>query len=77
MPWSRFRCVWINGRRWPDSAPLPQDTLGRPLPQLQGLHTVLAADDLLLLSEALSTGFDSRYFGPVGRERVLGVAERL
>lgn len=63
--------VWINGRfavvrRRADGA-------GRALPRWQGCET-LAAGQVLLLGLGHGNSFDSRYFGTVGRERVIGSA---
>lgn len=55
---------------------LPRDRLGRPLPRWQGCRT-LGADQLALIAPALPGSFDSRYFGPVDRARVIGRAEPL
>jgi len=38
---------------------------------------VLAAGEYLLMSPDVQTGFDSRYFGPVRIENILGAVEFL
>ena len=48
------------------------DTQGRPLPVWQGC-SVLGKNDLFVLSKHAHS-FDSRYFGPVSRDTVMGVA---
>ena len=55
---------------------LGQDVLGRDMPQNSGC-LVLGPGELMLLSPDVQTGFDSRYFGPVSRENILGVVEYL
>ena len=60
----------------PDIAILGQDVLGRDMPQKSGCH-VLKEDEYLLISPDVQTGFDSRYFGPVGSDNILGVVEYL
>ena len=50
---------------------LEQDGLGRELPRMEGCLT-LKADDYLLISPDVQTGFDSRYFGPVPEGNILG-----
>lgn len=45
------------------------DSAGRPMPAWQGCRT-LGPDELFLLAERPNS-FDGRYFGPVGRERVI------
>jgi len=55
---------------------LGRDVLGRDMPQKSGC-LVLGPGELMLLSPDVQTGFDSRYFGPVSRENILGVVEYL
>jgi len=60
----------INGRPW---APVvARDHLGRPLPHWQGCRA-LTADEVFVFSDRVPNSFDSRYFGPVSRQAVLGV----
>jgi len=53
-----------------------RDALGRDMPVLSGCH-VLKAGEYMLLSPDVRTGFDSRYFGPVGLENIVGRVEYL
>jgi len=46
------------------------------MPQKSGCF-VLKSDEFLLISPDVQTGFDSRYFGPVGREKILGRVKYL
>jgi len=55
---------------------LGQDVLGRDMPQKSGC-IVLGLGEVMLLSPDVQTGFDSRYFGPVRAENILGVVEYL
>ena len=55
----------------PDIPVLGQDVLGRDMPQKSGC-TVLKSGEYLLMSPDVQTGFDSRYFGPISLEHVLG-----
>ncbi len=52
------------------------DGRGRPMPQWRGCRP-LVDDELLLLSPSHADSFDSRYFGPVRIDAVLGTAHRL
>lgn len=52
------------------------DRRGRPMPQWRGCRP-LVDDELLLLSPSHADSFDSRYFGPVSTNAVLGTAHRL
>jgi len=53
-----------------------EDTLGRPMPVHQGC-LILKKDEFFLLSTAIQHSFDSRYFGSVDEEAILGVATPL
>jgi len=55
---------------------LPADAQGRSLPAWQACRH-LVDGELFLLSDTNPASFDSRYFGPVSREDVLGIAQRL
>jgi len=65
--------VAINGQLWPDSAQKPADAQARPLPALR-LERNLELDEVLLLSDRCSSGFDSRYFGPIDHRGLRGTA---
>ena len=52
------------------------DSEGRPLPQWQACKT-LTAEEVFLLSTADARSFDSRYFGPVPRQTIVGTATLL
>jgi len=52
------------------------DSEGRPLPQWQACKTLTAAE-VFLLSTADARSFDSRYFGPVPRQTIVGTATFL
>ena len=60
----------------PDIPVLGQDVLGRDMPQKSGC-IVLGLGEYMLLSPDVQTGFDSRYFGPVRAENILGVVQYL
>lgn len=63
-----------------DSVPvaiiLPTDAQGRSLPAWQQCRQ-LVDGELFLLSDTNPASFDSRYFGPIRREALLGIAQRL
>lgn len=52
------------------------DSFGRQMPKLTECIT-LSDDDIFLLSTAIENSFDSRYFGPVVEDNILGVATPL
>ena len=60
----------------PVIAILGQDVLGRDMPQKSGC-LVLGQDEYLIISPDVQTGFDSRYFGPVRLDNIVGVVEYL
>jgi conjugative transfer signal peptidase TraF len=55
----------------PDLVALPHDRSGRELPLWSGCRT-LNPGEVFLASDEVSTSFDSRYFGPVSTQSVLG-----
>ena len=68
------RLVLVQGR--PPLIVLKHDTLGRALPSRSGCYE-LSKDEVFLISNDVQTSFDSRYFGPVIRENLLGRVEYL
>ncbi|MGE0471957.1 MAG: conjugative transfer signal peptidase TraF, partial [Nitrospira sp.] len=62
--------VLINGTLMPASQPSEADSMGRPLPRFRVTDHVLAASELLLMSDTNSRSFDARYFGPVHRAHI-------
>ncbi len=70
-------CVVEDGVLIPNYPVLPraaQDNLGRKLPSWDGCIT-LKDDEVFLWSTHVQTSFDSRYFGPVPIENILGTAQ--
>ena len=63
------RTLTINDRRVADR--LSFDREGRPLPAWTGCRK-LAPDEIFLLMEDVPDSFDSRYFGPVSTDAVIG-----
>ncbi|GGO94071.1 S26 family signal peptidase [Stakelama pacifica] len=63
--------VTVNG--WTTTSALPRDRAGRPLPSWSGCRR-LKPDQLFLIAPVHRDSFDSRYFGPVDRHQVLGIA---
>ena len=68
------RRVLVQGR--PVLIVLKHDVLGRALPTRSGCYE-LSKDEVFLISNDVQTSFDSRYFGPVKRENLLGRVEYL
>jgi len=66
--------VSIDGA--PRAIALRADRLGRPLPTWSGCHH-LGDGELFLLADASPSSFDSRYFGPVTADAVIGRAVPL
>lgn len=69
--------VWVNGRLLANSAQLPTDRDGLPLPRLNLEEYTLEAGELLTMSTYNPRSFDSRYFGPVRSDQILSVVEPL
>ena len=55
---------------------LERDSVGRQMPVQNGCYR-LQEGEYFLLSTKIPNSFDSRYFGPVGEDRILGVATPL
>lgn len=66
--------VMVDGR--PVASALPRDRFGRPLPTWSGCRR-LAADQLFLIASYRRDSFDSRYFGVVDRQGIVGRARPL
>ena len=72
-------CYHKNGVSVPKHADISrqsQDALGRDMPAPSGCVT-LKLDEYFLVSPDVQTGFDSRYFGPVTLDNILGEVEYL
>ncbi len=61
---------------YPVITSLSQDSLGRDMPKLSGCFT-LKAGEYFLVSPDVQAGFDSRYFGAVEAQNILGKVEYL
>jgi len=66
----------ISVPNYPVITSLSQDSLGRDMPKLSGCF-ILKADEYFLVSPDVQTGFDSRYFGAVSIDNILGTVEYL
>jgi conjugative transfer signal peptidase TraF len=64
--------LWVNGRLI--AARQGADAAGRPLEGWQGCR--MLGDEVLLLGDS-ARSFDSRYFGPIDRTRVIARARLL
>ncbi len=63
----------VNGRLVPGSRRLPTDTLGRPVAGIVALQPSMVRNDQVWLLGDYYKSWDSRYYGPVPRIRVLGI----
>lgn len=79
-----IKTVWAIGGEWvchdglsvrvrnrPDITAHGQDGFGRAMPMMSGCYT-LHADEVFLISEDVQTSWDSRYFGAVKIDDVIG-----
>jgi conjugative transfer signal peptidase TraF len=66
--------VTVNGRLLVNSKPLPMDGAGQPMPVLRLKDYRLAPGEVLLMSDYSPLSFDARYFGPIPRAQIQGVA---
>ena len=67
---------WVSVPNYPVITSLPQDNLGRDMPKLSGCFT-LQADEYFLVSPDVQDGYDSRYFGAVRGQDILGKVKYL
>ncbi|HEX8431831.1 MAG TPA: conjugative transfer signal peptidase TraF [Longimicrobium sp.] len=65
--------ITVNGRAVHRSRTLPRDAHGRALPHFPFGRHCLRDGDLWLYSPYTAAAYDSRYFGPVGVDRVQAV----
>ena len=66
----------ISVPNYPVIIRLSQDSLGRDMPKLSGCFS-LKVGEYFLVSPDVQAGFDSRYFGAVRRENIIGRVEYL
>ncbi len=72
-------CYHKTGVRVPNGSVIPllgRDRSGREMPVLSGC-IVLKPDEYFIASPDVQAGFDSRYFGPVRTENILGTVDFL
>lgn len=72
-------CYHKSGVRVPNGSVIPvlgRDRSGREMPVLSGC-IVLKPDEYFIASPDVQAGFDSRYFGPVRTENILGTVDFL
>lgn len=63
--------ITINGGEAGEARAL--DSRARPLPDWQGCHTI-GADEIFVMNLRAPDSFDGRYFGPIGRDQLIGRA---
>ena len=66
----------VSVSKRPDIPVLGQDVLGRDMPRMSGC-LVLQERQFFLISPDVQTGFDSRYFGPVEADNIIGVVNYI
>lgn len=69
--------VRVNEQLLPLSAPIDEDSVGRPLPRYRLAPSVLGDAECFLMSESNARSFDARYFGPIDRRHIQGVIHPL
>lgn len=66
--------ISINGKWLPNSQPQTSDRKGLPLPQLKFGDYRVKQGEVWLISTYHRDSLDSRYFGPISRRQITGVA---
>ena len=69
--------VRVNGERVPGSELLDRDSQGAPLAHAEEGEIVLAAGRYWVMGTHVRRSWDSRYFGPIAREQIVGGARPL
>jgi conjugative transfer signal peptidase TraF len=69
--------ITVNGLAIPNSRALVRDSHGRGLPSYPVGEYLVGPTEIWLISSFSAGGFDSRYFGPVSRGRVLARIRRM
>lgn len=67
------RGVSVNGTRIAHSATLPRDAAGRPLPKARPGSITISQGQVWVVSSHSERSFDSRYFGPISRDRLTAI----
>lgn len=67
---------FVSAPNFPVLPVLEQDSLGRDMPEITGCYT-LGKDEIFLASDEMDASWDSRYFGPVTTDRVIGKVHYL
>ena len=67
---------WVTVPNRPHLPVLVRDGLGRDMPVHEGCYT-LNDNEVFLVSTDVQTSWDSRYFGPVNRDHILGTVTYL
>ncbi len=66
--------VYVNGVLLPNSAPAFRDAMGRRLPRVPRREFTVRPGQVWLISSYNPASFDSRYFGPVDTDLIVGHA---
>jgi conjugative transfer signal peptidase TraF len=69
------RGVSVNGRLLANSAPARKDAMGRFLPRVPRRAYTVKPGQVWLISTYNAASFDSRYFGPLATDLIVGVAD--
>jgi conjugative transfer signal peptidase TraF len=64
--------IEVNGELVEFSAQLAKDTIGRDMPRLDLQTQILEEGEFLVLSHQLENGYDSRYYGVLEGESLVG-----
>jgi conjugative transfer signal peptidase TraF len=69
--------IRVNGKIIPKSETLSHDSKGAPLPIYPRGTYIVEENDFWLFSDYIPNSFDSRYFGPIPKENIVGRLTKL
>ena len=69
--------IYVNNQIIKDSQPYKVDGNNQPLPQLTIKNYILKNNEFLMFGENNLRSFDSRYFGTIHEQQIIGVLKPI
>jgi conjugative transfer signal peptidase TraF len=67
----------VDGRELPNTAPLPKDRFGRPMPHYPFGHYFVSTKEVWVVSSYNKRSYDSWYFGPIDARSIVCYARPI